>query len=159
MPQAIKPATTIDELLYEAVQITRPLMRHIAAALEAGMADTGISTGMRAILEVVHRNGPMTVPEMTERLQLKRQFVHRMVSDAVGCGLLEALPNPAHKRAHYFCVTPAGRTVVVRIRDAEKQRLRAFLKEVPAADIEAHARIQKALNLFFAGVSDHKQSF
>lgn len=156
MPHAIKPAATIDELLYEAVQITRPLVRHITAAMEAGLAGTGVSAGMRAILEVVHRNGPMTVPEMTDRLQLKRQFVHRMVSDALACGFLEALPNPAHKRAHYFGITPAGRAAVIKIRDAEKAQLRAFLKNVPAADIEAHARIQRALNLFFAGVSGQK---
>ncbi len=139
------------DLLYESVQITRPLLRHITAAVEAGLSGTGISVGMRAVLEVLHRNGPMTVPEMTARLQLKRQFVHKMASEAATAGLLEALPNPAHRRANYFGVTARGRAAITRIRDAETQRLKQFLAHVPKGDIEAHARVQKALNLFFAG--------
>ncbi len=143
----------LDDLLYETVQMTRPLLRHITAAMEAGLAGTGVSAGMRALLEVIHRNGPMTVPEMTERLQLKRQFVHKTAVDAVDAGFLEAMPNPAHKRAHFFAITARGRAAVIRIRDQETRWLRDFLRQFPREDIEAHSRIQKALNLFFAGVA------
>jgi DNA-binding MarR family transcriptional regulator len=157
MPAALQPASTIDELLYEAVQITRPMMRHVTAAMEAGLAGTGISAGMRAILEVVHRNGPMTVPEMTVRLQLKRQFVHKVAADAVAAGLLETVPNPSHRRAHFFAVSAKGSAAIVRIRDQETRWLRDFARQFPKEDIEAHARIQKALSLFFAGVAAGEQ--
>lgn len=143
----------LDAVLYDSVQMTRPLARHITAAVEAGLAGTGVSVGMRAVLEMVHRNGPMTIPEMAQRLQLKRQFVHRMTGEAMTAGLLETLPNPSHRRSHFFQVTSSGRAVIQEIRASETQHLRAFLGQVSKADVEAHARIQKALNLFFSGAS------
>lgn len=139
-----------------AVPAANPLLRDIEAAVGAGLAGTGISMGMRAVLEAIYRNGPMSAAEMGERLRLKPAFVGRMAAAAVKMELLEALPNPAHRNAHFFQITRKGRMAVLRIRDGESR----YLKNIPRDDEPAgpegtHARIHKALDLFFAGAGSN----
>ena len=59
----------------EAMAATDPLLRDLAAAVQAGLAGTGISMGMRAVLEAVYRNGPMSAGEMGERLGLESMWL------------------------------------------------------------------------------------
>ena len=135
----------------EAMAATDPLLRDLAAAVQAGLAGTGISMGMRAVLEAVYRNGPMSAGEMGERLGLEPAFVHRMAGSAEAAGLLEPMPDPAHREAHFFQITREGRMAVHRIRDGETRYLRRIAREEQNPDPGAQARIHKALELFFAG--------
>lgn len=134
-----------------AAQTPDLLFADIAAAIEAGLAGTGVSPGMRAVLEVVYRNGPMSAAEMGAGLGLEPAFVHRMADMAAAEGLLEPLTDPAHRDAPFMQITRKGRMTVWRIRDGEAQHLRAVARNAPGAGGDAGARIRKALDLFFAG--------
>ena len=136
-----------------ASQAADPLLTDIAAAIEAGLAGTGVTPGMRAVLEVVYRNGPMSAAEMGDRLRLTPAFVHRMADLAEAAGLLEPMPDPAHRNAPFMQITRKGRMTVWRIRDGEAQHLRAIARMAPHGGSDAGARIRKALDLFFAGES------
>ncbi len=64
----------MTDLLYQGIQTTRPLLRHITAAVEKKLEGTGVTVGQRAVLEVLLNNPEQTAPEITATLQLKRQF-------------------------------------------------------------------------------------
>ena len=146
-----------EDMLYEAIQLTRPLLRHITATVEAQIEESGISVGQRAVLEVLGRDGPLTAPDITLRLQLKRQFVARMLKEARKKDLVEPRDNPDHARAHFYALTPWGRAAIEKIRTREMDLVRDFASRFSDADIEAHHTIQAALNDWFAGLSKAKK--
>ncbi len=138
------------ENLYRAIQLTRPLLRRISAYVEQELTDTGVSVGQRAVLEVLYNQGPLTAPQLTRMLELKRQFVARMLSEASDAGLVEQLPNPDHARAHMHVLTDAGRAAIETIRDHEMTRLSELEKQFSADEIEAHFKVQQKLISWFS---------
>lgn len=142
-----------EDILYDAIQLTRPLLRHITAAVEALLLESGITVGQRAVLEVLGRNGAMTAPDLTRRLQLKRQFVARMLTEAKEKELVVSSANPDHARAHFYELTKKGRTAIDGIREKEMALVREFAKRFSAEEITVHHTIQAALNDWFADLS------
>ncbi len=135
--------------LYQGVQLTRPLLRHITAAVEAELAGTGVSVGMRAVLEALSEADTATLPDLTARLGLKRQFIHRMLAEALNIDMAEALPHPRRRNGHTYRLTRRGRATIERIRARENARLAEFLGRISADDVAPFLRVQAALNHFF----------
>ncbi|RED52275.1 DNA-binding MarR family transcriptional regulator [Aestuariispira insulae] len=137
------------EPLYQAVQQTRPLLRHITGAVEAGLDETGLTVGLRAILEGLLLTGEASLPELTARLQLKRQFVHKMLGEGQEKSLVEALPHPRRKNGHHYRLSPQGRNLIEEIRARELRAMATFAQGFSSREIAAFIRVQAALNGFF----------
>src|SRR4051812_20304648 len=67
-----------------------------------------VSVGMRAVLEVVHRAGPLSVPDVARRRHVSRQHVQTLVNALLARELVTAEENPAHRRSPLISLTPAG---------------------------------------------------
>ncbi len=139
----------LTALLYRGIQTTRPLLRHITAAVEKKLEGTGVTIGQRAVLEALLETPGQTAPQITRALQQKRQFTQRMLAELQAGGLVHAQPNPAHARAHLYVLTEAGMAAITAIRDEEAALVAAFVRSTPAEDIEAFARVQTRLNDVF----------
>lgn len=98
--------------LAEVYLLVGPLYRRVLRKVELGEEIEGVGVGVRAVLDMLRLNGPMTVPQMGRAQALSRQFVQRMVNDAAGRGFVEAVPNPAHRRSSLIRLTEAGRAVI-----------------------------------------------
>ena len=61
--------------LYQLVWVSRPLMQAAEAAVEQGLEGTGLTVRMRAVLEMLHRQGDLTVPDIAQKLEIQRQYV------------------------------------------------------------------------------------
>lgn len=146
-----------QRLLYQAVQATRPLLRHITSTVEAGLEKHNISVGQRAVMEVLLEQPLSTAPELTRYLDLKRQFVARMIGELEQKALIASVPNPSHKRAHRYQLTKAGETAIRDIRQSETETLSEFLGAFSASDIATHHKIQTALVTFFANQAKGKK--
>nr|WP_308121967.1 MarR family transcriptional regulator [Streptomyces sp. TRM70350] len=85
-----------------------PLYRRVQRKVEQGEAIEGLSVGVRPVPDLLHKHGPMTVPQMGRAQAISRQFVQRMVNDAAARGLVESIPNPAHQRSSLIRLTPGG---------------------------------------------------
>lgn len=138
------------EKLYRAIQLTRPLLRHISAYVEQELGDSGVTVGQRAVLEVLYTDGPMTAPQLTQKLELKRQFVARMLAEATDAGLATQQANPEHARAHFHVLTDAGHGAIARIREHEMKRLLELEALFTVEEIETHYRVQQVMNRWFA---------
>jgi DNA-binding MarR family transcriptional regulator len=118
-----------DELatrLAEVYLLVGPLYRRALRKVESGEAIEGIGVGVRAVLDMLRLNGPMTVPQMARTQALSRQFVQRMVNEAAERGFVEAVANPAHRRSSLIRLTGSGRAVI----DAVIAREHGVLGEV-----------------------------
>lgn len=136
--------------LYEAVQATRPLLRIITAAVERGSLKQGVTVGQRAILEGLMLHPGATAPQLTASLQLKRQYVARILQEVLQAGLAESRPNPNRARSFCYWLTKRGKAVITTIREDEMQRLSEFAAHHNEQELAAYHKVQLALTRFFA---------
>ncbi len=141
-------------LLYEGIQLTRPLLRYITSAVDVTSQKHGVSVGERAVLEVLlNSESPLTAPAITERLDLKRQFVARVLTACKTAGFVKTQANPDHVRSHFYVLTTKGRTAICAIRGAEQAILEELLQSLTADEVRAHLKVQKALFDYFASLA------
>ncbi|MEV6062979.1 MarR family winged helix-turn-helix transcriptional regulator [Nocardia asteroides] len=132
------------------------LYRQVYRKIEQDTLPAGISVGVRAVLELLGERGPMTVPEMGRAQALSRQFVQRMVNDAIAAELVEVRPNPRHQRSVLIALTARGRAAITAVTSRELAVLRGVGGDLTAADIDACLKVLHHLREPFAGVElDH----
>ncbi|MCV2889679.1 MarR family winged helix-turn-helix transcriptional regulator [Ruegeria aquimaris] len=139
--------------LYQAVQATRPLLRHITAAVERGSLRAGVTVGQRAILEGLSLTPGATAPQLGAALQMKRQYVSRILQEVQRAGLIERRANPEHARSHRYWLTPKGEAIITAIRADEMEKLALFSEAFSPAELAAYHKVQLALNGFFANLA------
>lgn len=107
-------------------------------SLFSGVArQSGLSPMQLAVLTaVVEARRPPTVPQIGRSLGHPRQVIQRAANALLAAGLVDAVPNPDHKRAPLYRPTPAG---IARKRAADAAalaRARELLDLLPAGDCE-----------------------
>ncbi|WP_081237110.1 MarR family winged helix-turn-helix transcriptional regulator [Streptomyces viridosporus] len=146
------PPDALARRLTEVYDLVGPVYRRAQRLVEQGLAPDGLSVGVRAVLALLHRNGPMTVPQMGRAQAISRQFVQRMVNDAAARGLVESVPNPAHRRSSLIRLTDAGRATVTAVLDREHLLLREVGGALTDADVTTCLRVLGAMLAALDGV-------
>lgn len=82
------PPDALARRLTEVYDLVGPLYRRAQRGVEQGLDGDGLSVGVRAVLTMLRRGGPMTVPQMGRAQAISRQFVQRMVNDAAAQDLV-----------------------------------------------------------------------
>ncbi|CQR60180.1 MarR family winged helix-turn-helix transcriptional regulator [Streptomyces leeuwenhoekii] len=149
--EAPLPPDELAHRLTEVYDLVGPLYRRAQRGVEQGLATEGLSVGVRAVLALLHRHGPMTVPQMGRAQAISRQFVQRMVNDAAAQGLVESIPNPAHRRSSLIRLTDEGGAVIAAVLDREHALLREVGGGLTDAEVAACLRV---LGLMLRGL-DH----
>src|SRR5271154_6634768 len=102
-------AAALSDLI---VEIFRVNGRLLAAGDRLG-ADLGLTSARWQVIGAVALAGqPQTVPSIARTMGLTRQAVQRLVNELAADGMLEARPNPGHRRAHLFALTSRGEAAV-----------------------------------------------
>jgi DNA-binding MarR family transcriptional regulator len=135
------PAKRDEDALYDVIRYVRPLHRYMAKAVEEQLQGTGVTPGLRAVLEQLFEQGPRTVPQVSRGMELGRQFILRLMNQGLQQGLLEDRPNPAHRRSPLFALTPRGQALIERIKAREAANLRALAADMDRKDIDACLRV------------------
>jgi DNA-binding MarR family transcriptional regulator len=118
-----------------------PLYRRAQRAVERNESLENVSTGVRAVLDMLRRHGPMTVPQMGRTQSLSRQFVQRMVNDAAAAGLVELSDNPAHRRSRLVALTDPGHATIMAIVKRESTQLRNVAGDLTGSDVDTCLRV------------------
>lgn len=129
----------------EIFNLVGPLYRRAQRKVEQDAPLEGLSVGVRAVLNMLREDGPMTVPQMGRAQALSRQFVQRMTNDAAGLGLVEFHPNPAHKKSSLIALTGKGRAAVTAVLDRERAALRQAGADLTDDEIDACVRVLSRL--------------
>jgi DNA-binding MarR family transcriptional regulator len=135
----------LTDRLGKVFDLIGPLYRKAYRHLEQDAPKGGMPVGVRAVLSILHAEGPQTVPQMARSLTLSRQFVQRMVNDAAARGLTESVPNPAHKRSSLIRLTEDGRDAFSSVLDRERAALRQAAGDLTEADVDACLRVLSRL--------------
>ncbi|NDK31754.1 MarR family winged helix-turn-helix transcriptional regulator [Nesterenkonia haasae] len=148
------PPGPLAHQLAEVYRVLGPLYRKVSRTVERLQPTMGMSVGVRAVLEQLRREGPLTVPEMARSQELSRQFVQRMVHDATSAGWVQSRPNPAHRTSPLIRLTESGVGAV----DEVVAHERALMGQVPGSltgeDIAATLKVLTAMS---KGLDDVKE--
>ncbi|MFF7546381.1 MarR family winged helix-turn-helix transcriptional regulator [Streptomyces canus] len=140
------PPDDLGHRVSEVFDLVGALYRRGLRKLEQDEAVGGVSVGVRSVLVLLHRYGPMTVPQMGRIMALTRQFVQRMANDAMDRGWAEATPNPAHQRSSLIRITDEGVAVITAILAREHALNRQVGGgELTEAELRACVRVLKEM--------------
>jgi DNA-binding MarR family transcriptional regulator len=141
--------------LHEVLWTIRPLQQYTAKVLAEALTDVEVSLPERAVLEQLNASGESTVPQIARSLLLPRQVVQRLADAAHERGLIEFVPNPAHRRSRLLRLTVSGRQVFDQILAQEMQLLAPVAETLEAKDVEACARVMTALTAAMHAMAQH----
>ena len=110
-----------EDLLYRLIWLSRPLMQAAEAAVDRGLAGTGLTVRTRAVLEILHDFGDATVPEIAHRLEINRQYVQTMVNETLASELTVRRANPRHRASPLIGLTATGRETIAAVLAAERK--------------------------------------
>lgn len=127
--------------LYEVFAVLGPLYRRVSRKVELNEPIEGLSIGVRAVLDLLRAQGPLTVPQMGRAQALSRQFVQRMVNEAAAHGLVEAIANPAHQRSSLIRLTDDGRSAIDAVITRESALLKRVGGDLTEADVQTCVRV------------------
>ncbi len=142
-----------DEQLYAVIRLLRPAVRHIGTNVELKSRALGLSTGMRATLEILIENGPQTVPDIARMLLVERQYIQRSVNDLLAKGMVTREKNPNHKRSFLIATTKEGHGAFAKLKTVESATLQELEGQIPLADLNASYNTLKSLTDHFIALN------
>ena len=134
-PEALAPR------LAEVYVALGPVYRRVARLVEQDEQVSGLSVGVRNVLDQLRRDGERTVPQLARAQDLSRQYTQRMVDQAASDGLVELAPNPAHRRSRLVRLTPAGKKAITAVLERELALLERVGGDLTAAELDGTLRV------------------
>jgi DNA-binding MarR family transcriptional regulator len=97
-----------------------------------------LSGPRRTVLSALADGGPQTVAQMARTRAQSRQRFQPLINALIDDGLVEAIPNPAHRLSPLMVLTTKGRRAVERVRAVEAKgrrdmKIAASARQVAAA--------------------------
>ena len=129
------------EQLHQLIWMSRPLMQAAESCVENGLTGTNLTVRMRAVLEILHKYGEQTVPELAARLEIQRQYVQIMCNETLASGFIEQRPNPRHKRSPILTLTNQGSALIEDILSKEMQIMQEMSEDLSTEDIAAALKV------------------
>ena len=118
-----------------------PVYRRVARLVEQDEQVSGLSVGVRNVLDQLRRDGDRTVPQLARAQDLSRQYTQRMVDQAATDGLVELAPNPAHRRSRLVRLTSAGGAAITAVLERELSLLERVGGDLTAAELDGTLRV------------------
>lgn len=131
----------VDQFTYEAALLY--FRMRIAATQHLGQGRQ--SSGRRSILKSLGEQGPQTVPEMARARSVSRQHVQKLVNGLREDGLVEAVPNPAHRRSVLMSLTKRGTQFLEDLYGREAALFDFLAKGIPLEEIRAATDIVREI--------------
>ena len=112
-------ATSIEQLINE----VRILYQSLVQVGDEIHRESGISMGMRAVLEYLDRNGDATVPNMARARRVTRQRIQTLVNSLYKLKLVKSIDNPASQRSPLITITGKGAKTILQMRKLEGREM------------------------------------
>jgi DNA-binding MarR family transcriptional regulator len=119
---------------YQIVWLTRRLFRALAQKSDDSLQDLGISVAERAVMEFLHPDRALSVPEIAERYQVSRQHVQVTVNRLLDTRILATRVNPRHKRSPLIALTDKGKNMFRTIKTRDASAIKKLFSNVPEKD-------------------------
>jgi DNA-binding MarR family transcriptional regulator len=119
---------------YQIIWLTRRLFRAMAQESNDSLQDLDITVADRAVLEFLHPDEELSVPEIAQRYQVSRQHVQVTVNGLLESGNLATKRNPRHKRSPLIALTSKGRALFRKIKKRDAITVEQMFSHVPEKD-------------------------
>lgn len=107
--------------------------------------DLHITTAMRAVMETLSEDGPMTVPQIAKSKGVTRQHI-QMLGDALcEAGLTTVKDNPAHRRSSLLVLTEKGKRGFATMRAREASVVNEIAAEFETRELDNAALVLSRL--------------
>lgn len=120
---------------YDITWLIRRLFRALAAEADFYLSDANLSSADRAIMEFLHREDALSVPDIARCYDVSRQHVQVTVNSLVDRGLLISEENPRHKRSRLIRLSRVGRSTFDEIRRNETAYVSKLFDGLPDDDL------------------------
>jgi DNA-binding MarR family transcriptional regulator len=87
------------------------------------------------------------IPQIADAMGITRQAVLKQINVLTDEGLVESLPNPAHKRSPLYALTPRGAAAYQAVVGQWQQHVRDIAGGFSSADLDAAIRVLSAMSL------------
>lgn len=104
-------------------------------------SDVGVTTAMRAVMETLAGQGPMTVPQIAKLKGVTRQHIQLLADALVEAGLASVKTNPAHRRSSLIALTDKGRRLFVKMGAREAPIIEEVAAEFDAQELERATQV------------------
>lgn len=135
------PPDELADRLAEVYVLLGPVYRKVLRLVELDQRRTGMSVGVRNVLDQLRRGGELTVPALARGQDLSRQYVQRVVDEARDAGWVEVVDNPAHRRSGLVRLTRAGSRAIDAVVAGELDRLARVEGGLTAREVDATLRV------------------
>ena len=99
-----------------------------------------------AVLDIVNRKGPMTVPQIASERSTSRQNIQILVDRMAGHGRVELVPNPAHKRSALVQITARGRLSLTEGEQGQSEILTHIGSRLSLVEIKAVVSVLRKIH-------------
>ncbi len=131
--------------LHRLLWLSRPLMQRVEAMVRDGIEGTGLTVRMRAVLEILHHNEPLTVPDIAHALHIQRQYAQLMINEVLEGELAEKQSNPRHRTSPLIALSETGRAMIQNVLAAEHETAAALAERFRDDDIATALRVTEQL--------------
>lgn len=147
-----------QERLYQAIRLMRRIDLEVGRVMTGELQGSGLTPARRAVLELLVEDGPATVPEIAERLALKRQFVQRAAAELIRLGLVESKANPRHRRSFLCCATNDGKAAFEAVHRKELELLNEHLGDINMTEIIVALKVMNRVATCFGTLASERAS-
>jgi MarR family 2-MHQ and catechol resistance regulon transcriptional repressor len=127
----------------------------VARAVEADIAQHGLTTTEFGILEALHHKGPLLLGEIQRKVLVTSGGITYLVDRLVAKGLVRREPSPDDRRARYAVLTPEGEQLIAAIFPAHATFLAGMLSALDDREqAQATALLRKLGLATAAGAAD-----
>jgi len=134
-----------DTAAYEVTWLVRRLFRAMAGSADHYLRSLGISAADRAVMEFLHSDKQLSVPQIADRYSVSRQHVQVTVNQLLESKLLQSRINPRHKRSPLISLTEKGRGLYSQIQEKDAEILQQVFAEITDEDVQVTRATLKSL--------------
>ena len=109
-----------------------------------------ISPTLAAALATIEREGPLTPSALAERERIQRPTATRAVARLQELELVTRTPDPSDARVSHVAITPAGTTLLRRIRSRKNEYRARRLRDLPPEELATLDRAAAILERLLA---------
>ncbi|MFE3143636.1 MarR family winged helix-turn-helix transcriptional regulator [Streptomyces scopuliridis] len=154
-PPAVAPASAdvieIERALSRVAYLSSRVRQHDRLMAQAGVS---LDRAAVALLRQIADTEPLRPGELAIRLAVEASHVTRQVQQLEKSGYVTRVPDPEDGRAQRIQLTPVGRRVIDRIRDASRRGMQAALADWSPQDLQQLAALFHRMVDDFLGYAD-----
>lgn len=113
--------------------------------LQAERLDLGITSMHIRVIKIIERKAPCTAVDIASFLGRDKAQVTRLLNTLLEKNLISREPNPDDKRSHFLCTTDAGKAMVGKITEIDRETLQQMTRNLKPEELEEFQRIARLM--------------